>query len=170
MLLIFGGLPGVGKTTIAQQVAQRLSAVYLRIDTLEQALVRSGLVNCPGDLGGSGYDAAYALAADNLRLGLSVVADSVNPLQITRAAWRNVAIKENAGYLEIEVVCSDIAQHKLRIANRSSDIPGLALPTWQKVVDREYDPWNRAHLILDTAKLQAEEAVGRILESLARLE
>jgi predicted kinase len=35
MLIAFGGLPGTGKTTVAQAVARKLAAVYLRIDTLE---------------------------------------------------------------------------------------------------------------------------------------
>ena len=38
MLVVFGGLPGTGKTTLARQVADRLGATYLRIDTIEQAL------------------------------------------------------------------------------------------------------------------------------------
>ncbi|HAU1975266.1 TPA: AAA family ATPase, partial [Legionella pneumophila] len=32
MLIIFGGLPGTGKTTISKQIAKQLNAVYLRID------------------------------------------------------------------------------------------------------------------------------------------
>lgn len=38
MLITFGGLPGTGKTTIAKQLSRRISATYLRIDTLEQGL------------------------------------------------------------------------------------------------------------------------------------
>ena len=38
MLIIFGGLPGSGKSTIARALALRLGAVYLRIDTIEQAI------------------------------------------------------------------------------------------------------------------------------------
>jgi predicted kinase len=40
MLIIFGGLPGVGKTTLAKAVAREWEAVYLRVDTIEQALTR----------------------------------------------------------------------------------------------------------------------------------
>lgn len=38
VLFIFSGLPAVGKSTIAQYVAKKHKAVYLRIDTIEQGL------------------------------------------------------------------------------------------------------------------------------------
>ncbi|CAM3662066.1 AAA family ATPase [Legionella longbeachae] len=34
MLVIFGGLPGTGKSSIARELAKHLKAVYLRIDTV----------------------------------------------------------------------------------------------------------------------------------------
>ena len=37
-LIIFGGLPGTGKTTLARKLANDLGATYLRIDTIERAL------------------------------------------------------------------------------------------------------------------------------------
>lgn len=166
MLLIFGGLPGTGKTTIARKVAQKIPAAYIRIDSLELALVRSGLAKSQWDLGPAGYITGYALAADNLRLGLSVVADSVNPLRITRDAWRDVAVQEGVDYLEVEIICSDTEQHRERVEGRSPDIPGLVLPDWQSVVNRKYEPWGREHLVLDTAKLQADVAVSEIFNAL----
>ncbi|GKV79057.1 hypothetical protein PEC106568_42300 [Pectobacterium carotovorum subsp. carotovorum] len=38
MLIILGGLPGTGKSTIARLLASRLNAVWLRIDSIEQSL------------------------------------------------------------------------------------------------------------------------------------
>jgi predicted kinase len=35
MLIIFGGLPGTGKTAIAKQIAKQLKGLYLRVDTVE---------------------------------------------------------------------------------------------------------------------------------------
>jgi predicted kinase len=67
MLIIFGGLPGTGKTVIAQQLARELGAVYLRIDSMEQAIRDSGFVGKSID--DAGYRIGYAVAEDNLRLG-----------------------------------------------------------------------------------------------------
>ncbi|AHJ71499.1 AAA family ATPase [Zymomonas mobilis] len=35
MLIVFTGLPGCGKTTIAQLLSKKLSAVYIRVDEIE---------------------------------------------------------------------------------------------------------------------------------------
>jgi predicted kinase len=76
MLIIFGGRPGIGKTTIAREVASQLGALYVRIDLIEQAIRNSGTLSPP--LNDTGYRVAYAIAEDNLRLGRTVIADSVN--------------------------------------------------------------------------------------------
>ena len=74
-LVVFSGLPGVGKSTIARLLSARLRAAYLRIDTIEQA-IRSGGV---GGVGPAGYEVANRLAVENLRLGRHVVADCAKP-------------------------------------------------------------------------------------------
>ncbi|MDS7870165.1 MULTISPECIES: AAA family ATPase [Klebsiella] len=163
MLLIFGGLPGTGKSTIARLLAARLGAVWLRIDSIEQALIRAKTVTLH-DIGPAGYLVAYAIAADNLRLGNVVIADSVNPIAITRQAWRAVATGNAVPFLEIELTCPDQTQHRYRVENRAADIRGHILPDWQKVITREYEPWRTASLTLDTSVLTAEEAVERILQ------
>ena len=38
VLFIFAGLPGSGKSTLAGVLAREIRAVYIRIDTIEQAL------------------------------------------------------------------------------------------------------------------------------------
>ena len=160
ILIIFSGLPGTGKTTIAKLVAGEQAATYLRIDTIEQCL-RSALT-LGEDIGEVGYLVSYALARTNLELGGSVVADSVNPVQATRQAWRSVAASAGAAALEIEIVCSDPAEHERRIQARQTDIAGLKLPGWSSVVSRTYEQWSEPRLVIDTARMTAPEAASMI--------
>ena len=157
MLIVFAGLPAAGKTAIARELAREIGAVYLRIDSIEQAMLASGVVSLPID--DLGYRVAYAIAEDNLRLGQIVVADSVNPIRATRDAWVEVSIRARVRAIEVEIICSDVQGHRKRVETRTTDIPGLRLPAWEDVVSREYDPWDREHLVLDTALQTVDQNV-----------
>lgn len=163
MLIALGGLPAVGKTTLAISLAQRIWAVHLRIDTIEQAIRNAGLVVS----GREGYLVARDLAEDNLRLGHQVIVDSVNSVASTRDYWRNIAATLNVRLVEIEVVCSDRREHRLRVESRTTDIRGLVLPTWQQVLDRQYEPWKDTHVI-DTAGRTLENTLSRAVEIVRR--
>jgi hypothetical protein len=162
LLIALAGLPGTGKTTLAREVCRRIGAVHLRIDTIEQALRAAGM----GDVGPAGYTAAYALAEDNLRLGHVVVADSVNPLQVTRDAWRAVAERAQAPVVEVEIVRSDAADHRHHVETRSIDIPGLVPPSWEAVVTRAYDGWTRPRIVVDTSGKTIEQSVEVLLSAI----
>jgi predicted kinase len=160
MLVILSGLPGVGKTTIARQLAIAMPAVHVRIDSIEQALRDEGV-----DVQGQGYGAGYAIAEDNLRLGHHVIADCVNPWPLTRAAWQAVADRAEVKAARVEVVCSNVGEHQRRVASRTPDIARHKLPTWTEVIERDYHPWTGDRLIVDTAVVSVDEAVRRILSA-----
>lgn len=167
MFIVFAGLPGTGKSTIANRLASRLNAVYLRIDSIEQAIRTSGVLPDGVELGGAGYAVCYRVAADNLAIGKTVIADSVNPLKITRDAYRGVAEHIGVPVLEVEIVCSDRHEHRRRVETRRSTVADLVLPTWQEVVDRAYEAWDSPHLVIDTAFRSVEESVEHILMNAA---
>lgn len=162
MLIIFSGLPATGKSTLARLTAQEFRAVWLRIDSIEQAIADAGL----GAAGPAGYMAAYALAETNLRLGHTVIADSVNPIAITRSAWQEVAAQAGVGYLDVEVICSNAAEHRRRAEARASEVPGLILPTWAQIEGRNYEPWNSERVVIDTARQSADEAQAQLARNI----
>lgn len=159
-LISLAGLPGTGKSTLARALAARIGAVWLRIDSIEQAIRASGVV--PGSLDDAGYRAACAVAEDNLRLGRTVIADCVNPWPQSRDAWRDAGLRAGARVVEIEVICSDAAEHRRRVEGRSAEVPGLALPDWAAVTARDYRPWNRPRAVVDTAGRTVPACVAEI--------
>ncbi|WP_159350670.1 AAA family ATPase [Roseomonas harenae] len=165
MLIVFSGLPGTGKTTLARAIAAERGATWLRIDAIEQALRASGAL--AGGVGPAGYMVGYALAEANLRLGQAVVADSVNPLGITRAAWRAVAARAGVPCLEIELVCADATEHRRRVENREADLPNHVLPRWEEVVRHDYEPWNTPCLRIDTAGRSVPDALQVLRDTIA---
>ena len=163
-MLSFSGLPGSGKTTIATELARRLGAAYLRIDTIERGLEEL----CSVKVRGEGYALARRIAADNLRLGLDVVADCVNPWELTRREWEAVARDCGAECLDIETVCSDVDEHRRRVESRVADIPGLRLPTWEEALEREYQAWEGERILVETSGRAAVDCVDELLAAVER--
>jgi predicted kinase len=158
-LYIFAGLPGSGKSTLAELLARRLRAAYVRIDTIEQALRDL----CSIDVQGEGYRLGYRVAADNLRVGIDVVADSCNPINLTRLEWERTAMDIGADYVNVEVVCSNLREHRTRVETRRNTVPGLRLPTWEEVSARPYEQWAGTRVILDTFGRSPEKCVDELL-------
>lgn len=165
MLIILGGLPGAGKTTIARELARQIGAVHLRIDSIEQALRDSDVGGRP--FNDAGYRVGYAVAEDNLRVGRTVIADSVNPIQLTRDAWMAVATRTQTVAIEIEVVCSDSNEHRRRLETRANNVQGSQPLTWRDVASREYSLWHREHIVIDNASHDVEHIVAIIRAKLA---
>lgn len=146
------------------KLSEQTGAIFVRVDVIEAALQASRLKNDePED---AGYLAASAVAQSNLLLGHSVIADTVNPLQVTRDLWANTARLANASLLNIEIVCSDEATHRKRVETRHSDIEGFSVPSWQKVVDRTYEAWIEVDLRIDTFSTSLPDAIRMIRDRL----
>lgn len=143
-------------------LAEKFQISYFRIDTVEQGLRDL----CSMEVYGEGYRLTYRIIRDNLKLGISCIADSCNPLELTRDEWNDVARDIGVKFVDIEVICSDEDEHRKRVESRTSEVKNLVLPTWKEVLGREYEEWTRERIVIDTSQISVNEAFGTLLEKL----
>lgn len=162
ILFIMSGLPGTGKSTLSQFLAKKYNIPYIRIDTIEQGLRDL----CHIEVVTEGYQLAYRIAAEHLKLGVNVVADSCNPINITRMAWEAIAKNNHSDFVNIEITCSDRKEHKQRIETRITEVENLKLPSWEDVENRTFHPWESDRIVVDTAGKSTEESCKELDDKL----
>jgi len=152
-LILFTGLPGTGKSTIAEAVGRKLGIPVFAKDWLEGTLLHSNVVagDAMDQLGSAGYNLLTALAERQLMLGQSAILDSVASTRSIRRTWMGLKQKYNADWRVIECICSDSALHLERLNGRQRGIPGWHELEWSEVerVRSYYVPWEGDRLILD---------------------
>lgn len=136
------GLPGSGKSSVAEPLAERIGAVCLSVDPLESSLLEAG-IGRDQPTGLAAYLVAEHVAEQALRAGHPVVVDAVNPVEPARLQWRGLAERTGATLRFVETVCSDADEHRRRLAGRRHDLPGLDEVTWERAEERaaEYEEW-----------------------------
>lgn len=152
-LVVFSGLPGTGKSTLAEVLGRHLSIPVFAKDWLEATLLRCELVasNPEKPLGSAGYQLLTTLAERQLMLRQSVILDSVASTQSIRTAWKRLCEQYKAEWRVIECICPDESFHRSKLLGRQRDIPGWHELKWSDVEQvREYfAPWTDKRLVLD---------------------
>ena len=134
-VIIFSGLPGTGKSTLAEQVARTVRAPAFAGDWLMGGLKPAHAAL--GQLDRSEYLAAWfgllrTLVTRQLMLGQDAVVDDV-VIGGQEAAWRETAACFSARLFLIECICSDEVIHRERIEGRIRGIPGWHEVGWDHV-------------------------------------
>lgn len=152
-MIVFSGLPGTGKSMLAETLAKYLHFPVFAKDWLEASLLRSGLAPTVSEkpLGFAGYDLLTMLAERQLMFGQSVILDSVASTETIRKTWRQLAKQYEANWLVIECFCSDETIHRSRLQTRKRNIRDWHELTWSDVesVKQRYAAWEEKRLILD---------------------
>lgn len=154
-MIVFSGLPGTGKSMLAESIGRHLCIPVFAKDWLEASLLRSGLAPTISEkpLGFAGYDLLTTLAQRQFMLGQSVILDSVASTETIRNTWCRLSEQFTADWRVIECVCSDEALHRSRLRRRERKIPGWHELSWADVqkVRQYYATWHQERLILDMA-------------------
>jgi predicted kinase len=151
VLVVMSGLPGSGKSTIADRIGRELGAAILSVDPIEAAIWRCGIPPSI-ETGVAAYEVAAVLAEEQLASGLTVIVDAVSAVEAARERWRQAAASVGDVPAVIEVVCSDEDLHRRRLAARRRTIPGFPDLSWADVQERRrtWEPWTGERLVIDT--------------------
>ena len=127
-LVIFSGLPGTGKSTLANRLAHELKWPLLRIDDVV------GYVpdNAGVEFWDSCVEVLLTLAEAQLELGLSVIVDSVF-MNTDRHHAQALAQKHQAHFRPIYTFLSDDAIWEARVAARFIELNHPDVATWAQV-------------------------------------
>lgn len=135
MVVIFTGLPGTGKSTLAEQVARILRAPAFAGDWLMGGLkpAHAALAKLDRpDFRAAWFGLLQTLVVRQLMLGQDALVDDViGPGQ--DLAWRETADRFAARLYLVECICSDEALHRARITSRIRGIPGWHEIGWDHV-------------------------------------
>jgi hypothetical protein len=166
-LVLVTGLPGTGKSTMADVAARELGAPVLGHDwamsglrpypELQAALDEMG-VRGHRDVG---WSILCALARSQLRRSAPVVLDGVARAPVV-AGTRALAREEGAPSLVVLTACADPQLHRSRIEGRQRGIPGWYELDWDHVARarREWERLDDADVVLDAAESVARNAVS----------
>jgi predicted kinase len=152
-LIVFSGLPGTGKSTLAELVGRRLGIPVLSVDPIELAMLRAGIAR-GFETGLAAYQVVEAIADSQLRLAQSAIVDAVNAVEPAKAMWRALAARHGVPLRVVECVCADEALHRERLTARRRGLSGFPEPTWEEVQQRQLErlAWVEPVLTVDAVE------------------
>lgn len=162
MLIVTAGLPGAGKSTIAEVVANRLGVSVLSVDPIESAILAAG-IDADQPTGLAAYLVAERLAESELAAGRGVIIDAVNAVEPAREQWVRLAAEQKTPVRFIEVVCTDPELHRERLEARSRRLADDAGSSASYAVEQsleEWEPWTGASAAIPRITIDSAQPLG----------
>jgi predicted kinase len=166
-LIIFSGLPGTGKSILANRLARDLHLPLLRIDDLA-ACMPPGMNREETAFWDGAIAAMLLLAKAQLELGVSVILDSIF-MNLERFHARAIARQSGARFLPVYTFISDEVIWNERVTQRSAaSKPEDGLASWEQVQmqQRWFRKWEAGTAIFLDAVRPEEENYAALRDAL----
>lgn len=179
ILVITSGVQGVGKTTFAEALAQRLDAVVISSDVLKVevggVVLKEGMLDYYTEFGRDYvqklYDALLKRVHAHLSEGHSVICDASFERREDRARAFEIATSSDAAFLAVECLCWEtVRYHRLRRRLEKEGRDDLLDETWRIYVDhaRRFEEFQdevppESHLVIETS-LRLEDWVEYVAD------
>lgn len=150
-LVLFSGLPGTGKTSLAIELSRRLQIPLFAKDRFQSQLRLLGLTEREG---AAGYELLFDIADQQLALGIGVILDAVFPMQGFRQRAETLAERHTAAFKTIFCYFIDDTLHRARLEHRQQYVPHWTPVGWDEVerIRATFELWSpEAALHLDAA-------------------
>lgn len=159
-LILFSGLPGCGKTTLARRLVEELRCAYFAKDRIQRVLNDYVVGAQPID----GYHVLLDLADEHLQLGTTVVLDAVFPRQEFRNVAHDIAKRARTPFLPTLCFFSDERVWRQRMENRVQYVPGWEPVGWGEVQRLRdiFESWENVPIL----QLDAVDSIERNVEKL----
>lgn len=167
-LIVFAGVPGVGKSAVVDGVARALGLPVLSVDPIEEGMAAAGLP-ASFERGLAAYLVAARSARHILELDQGVICEAANAEPEGRAVWTDLGARTGVPVEWVHVTCSDPALHRARLEGRVPGYPGVDEPTWDAVVARAagFTGWTDDRLVVDTVG-PLDQVTAQVVTALAR--
>jgi predicted kinase len=159
--VIFSGLPGTGKSALADRLARELRWPLLRIDDVAG--------NVPPDADYHFWDEKILLlltiADEQLKLGISVIADSVF-MGADRIHAQEISQKQGAIFRPVYCFVSDEALWEKRVTDRCDAAQNSGVASWEQVQHQRqwFAPWKSGTGLFIDAVDPVEQNYAKVFE------
>ena len=149
VLIIVCGLPGTGKTTIAQEIAKKIKASHLNIDSIRKRLFKkpkytyfeSALV----------YRVLFLIAEELLKKKINVVLDATFVFKFSRDEAKELAKKYKTQFKIIEAKCQKkILLKRIRKRKKTRALSDADEKVYFKI-KKEFQPIKKKHFVIDNS-------------------
>jgi hypothetical protein len=149
MLILVCGLPGTGKTTVAERIAEKTRSRLLSTDVMRKEIIeRPGYTEKEKEMV---YGLVFGMAERMLRDSKNVVLDGTFYKKGLRDSVREIAEKTGSDFHLVEVVCGErIIKERLGDRKKARSASDADFGVYKKI-KRVFEPVRGEHFVINTS-------------------